>query len=201
MSGRRALPGPVRVVLNMPSPPQQQVQQPPARRMERLALSSHATTELVSTTIVSPSARSLVMIVPIAARKAVPSPPTVCRTQPCPPQQQVIGFMSMLKPTSTLPKDAKKAPFLARYFWPAEPRSAGTGVPGGWGPGWRRGAGRAAAVQAAAAVRTQGDHLGGEVGREANDRICVGVVAERGHHRRRAGTLPLAPSDAVDAVD
>ena len=67
---------------------------------------------------------TLVMMVPMAARKAVPLPPTVWRTQPCPPQQQVAGLQSKLKPTSTSPMLAKKAPFFERYLTPVD-RSIG----------------------------------------------------------------------------
>eukprot|EP00966_Prymnesium_polylepis_P199666 4627312-Prymnesium_polylepis.2 len=54
MDWKKTFPGPVSVVLNNPSPPQQHVHIPPAVRTPRVAVDSQATSDDVSTTRTSP---------------------------------------------------------------------------------------------------------------------------------------------------
>mmetsp|Transcript_21681 Transcript_21681/g.36481 ORF Transcript_21681/g.36481 Transcript_21681/m.36481 type:complete len:105 (+) Transcript_21681:303-617(+) len=100
-------PGPVNVVLNIPSPPQQQLQQPPELSTPILTDSWNPTTESVSTRSFSPASSVLVNTVPDALRNKVPAPEAFCRIKPMPPQQQLQQLQSQSTVTFTSPVEAK----------------------------------------------------------------------------------------------
>eukprot|EP00306_Pavlova_sp_CCMP459_P005194 CAMPEP_0185165510 /NCGR_PEP_ID=MMETSP1139-20130426/11003_1 /TAXON_ID=298111 /ORGANISM="Pavlova sp., Strain CCMP459" /LENGTH=129 /DNA_ID=CAMNT_0027730915 /DNA_START=255 /DNA_END=644 /DNA_ORIENTATION=+ len=109
---RYTRPGPVTVVLAKPSPAQHIVNMSPVLRTPISAVRSHARSTSVSMSSVSPALRSLTMIVPMAPRKATSVPSTVCRTQPCPPQQAREHVQSYSKLTLVSERPARNEPLF-----------------------------------------------------------------------------------------
>mmetsp|Transcript_30872 Transcript_30872/g.95520 ORF Transcript_30872/g.95520 Transcript_30872/m.95520 type:complete len:276 (-) Transcript_30872:379-1206(-) len=107
-----AVPGPVTVVLQQPSPLQQQAPKEPTGRTQSFA-SWYATRLYESTTSVSPAASVFRSTVPVAWMNAVPWPVSlliVCRQHPKPAQHNRSGFASHSKPGRPPPMLDMKAP-------------------------------------------------------------------------------------------
>jgi len=97
---KKTLPGPVKDVLQQPSPPKKQLHKRPLGEVPSVTPCSMATTEWLSTMTVSPSCKTRYRMVPPAFKKAtlLSVPVIFCRKQPKPAQQHVVGEISKSQP-------------------------------------------------------------------------------------------------------